>query len=126
MITRINSTIIKEMLDAMKRECQWLGVLEWPPSTFSSATESRSPEYSRQFIAHDSDFGGWTETNGLLVQKYPLTFSGLDTPSMVSALGLFKTQKGRNLSAWGPLPTPIRVHKGTLTVKAGPVSLRIA
>ena len=121
MITRVSSDIVRGMLVTLMNNCKWLGALEWPPAAFQETNESRSGEYMRQLV-HWNNLG-----NGTAVQSNVISFSGLDHPSTVSALALFRSQTGGSMVAWGMLPKPIRVSSaGKVVVSKGTVSLRIA
>lgn len=121
MITRISSDAVDELLVALESLCTHLGVLESPPASFTSASESRSGDYRRAPVV-------WRRAgSGLLVQSQPCEFAGLASPSSVTALALFNNATGGAMHAWGMLLEPIRVaDNGKIVVKEGTVSLRIA
>lgn len=121
MISRVAASLTKSVQDLVVGHCGWVGLLEYPPVDMSSYTECRSQGYLRQPAMWES------VRDGFVVIQKPLTFTGLDVPVTIMAIGLFQSAGAvAGLSAWGALELPLSTINGVIVVGGGTVSIRIA
>lgn len=120
MISSLSSDVVSDVQNLIAGRAKYLGLLDYPPVDMGSQTENHSQGYARQSI-------GWRVVRtGFLTMAAPVTFTGLDSPLVVMALGVFDGVGGASrMVGWGALDTPLTAINGTIQVAAGAVSIRI-
>ena len=119
MISNLNAGILEKITVLLRSELQWVSLLEYYPTNYNADVEIRSASYSRQFVA-------WENIGqAMLVNESALTFSSLEEPTMIMAVGLHLEENSPGVNAWGALGRTMRVANKTLVIPARAIALRI-
>lgn len=119
MISNLDAGCLTEIAEVLRERLRWVSLLEYYPTNYNADVELRSVGYNRQPVVWEG------VGSSLFVNASALTFSDLDAPSMIMAVGLHTSENSTGVNAWGALGRTMRSTNKRIVIPAKAIAVRI-